>query len=134
MRQTINTIIAFFIILPALLLSYHLGTPSISNTKAGIGEYLNEPALKIHPTKAIKTVPQKTLPSKRQDAKELETSANSVLAFDFKQDFFLYEKNINERRPIASLTKLITSAVTLDYSRLDEIVSVSKEAISSSLE
>jgi D-alanyl-D-alanine carboxypeptidase len=129
MRQTINIIIAFFIILPALLLSYQIGTPSIAKTKAGIGEYLSEPALNMRVPKALKTIPRETLPVKKQDAKKLDMQNKSVLAFDFKQDFYLYEKNTHEQRPIASLTKLITAAVVLDYSKLDETVSISKEAI-----
>lgn len=130
MRPTINIIIAFSLIFPAILLSYQLGTPAISKTKAGIEEYLSEPAFKTQIPKTIKTAPKEILPVKKGGVKEIEISAKSVLAFDFKQDFFLYEKNTHEHRPIASLTKLVTAAIALDYSKLDEIVSVSKNAVS----
>lgn len=129
MRQTLTITIAFLIILPALLLSYQLGAPSVSNTKAGIGEYLSEPALRIQLSKSSKTVPKETLPIKKAGVKDLEITASSALAFDFKQDFFLFKKNIDERRPIASLTKLISAAITLDYSKTDETVTISKDAI-----
>lgn len=129
MWQTTKIIIAFFLIFSALLLSYQLGTPAISKTKAGIEEYLSEPAFKTQIQKTIKTAPRETLPVKKQEAKEIEISAKSVLVFDFKQDFFLYEKNTHEQRPIASLTKLVTAAIALDYSKLDEVVSISKNAV-----
>ncbi len=129
MKSTLNIVIAFFLIFPALLLSYQFGTPSFSKTKADVGEFLSEPALKTQITKPLKTAPKESLPEKKHDAKEFETAAESAIAFDFKQDFFLYEKNADEQRPIASLTKLVSSAIVLDYARTDEIIPVSRQAV-----
>lgn len=41
----------------------------------------------------------------------------------------LFEKNISQRRPIASLTKLMTALVAQDVYHFDQIFNVSKEAV-----
>lgn len=130
MNPTIKILLIFFLVFPLLLLSYQIGTPTISKTKASVGEYLNEPAFEPKEIKTIKTAPKENLPFKKNSWQEIEISAKSALAYDFKEDFFLYEKNIHDKRPIASLTKLITAAITIDYSKLDETVYISERAIS----
>ncbi len=54
--------------------------------------------------------------------------ATSAIAVDLKTGMPLYEKNIYERVPIASLTKLMTMALILEENKLDEVVTISRQA------
>lgn len=128
MKQTLTLIFSFFIVLPLLLLSYQLGTPKAINT-ASIGEYFNQPALSLAQASAKPQEIKKFLPQKNPEAFDLELNASSALAWDFKQDLFLFSKNIDEVRPIASLTKMVMAAVVLDYAQPQETAVVSAQAI-----
>ena len=129
MKSTLNAIIAFFVVMPLLLISYQLGTSSL--TKTDLKNYLDQPALRTSLTAIAKTsLPKKpSLPEKRPGGGDLAIEAAVVLAWDFKRDFYLTTKNIDQARPLASLTKLITAAVVLDYASPNETVTVSKTAI-----
>lgn len=126
MRQILNILIGAFVVIPLLLLSYQVGSPKYLAASA----YFNEPALKINiekdtpPPVKIKIIPQRNI-----IIPDIETEAASFLAWDFKEDFYYYSKNIDDPRPIASLTKLVTMAVVLDYAEPQETVSVSGSAI-----
>lgn len=54
--------------------------------------------------------------------------ARSAIAVDLKTGFPLYEKNIYERLPIASLTKLMTAIIVLEENKLTDVVTVSRQA------
>lgn len=54
--------------------------------------------------------------------------ADISLALDINSGIFLYEKNIHQKTPIASLTKLMTAIIILEENELDEIVTVSQNA------
>ena len=52
----------------------------------------------------------------------------SVLHYDINKDKYLHSKNINQTRPIASITKLMTAMVVLDSNpNLHEKLSLSKK-------
>lgn len=56
--------------------------------------------------------------------------AEVALVFDLDNGTRLYEKNSDELRPIASITKLMTALVVLDSSQpLDEVLTISSEDI-----
>lgn len=55
-------------------------------------------------------------------------NAGSVLAIDLESQAILYERNHTTKRPIASLTKLMTAHIILEENNLDEIVTVSSHA------
>ena len=56
----------------------------------------------------------------------------SVLHYDINKDKYLHSKNINQTRPIASITKLMTAMVVLDSNpNLHEKLSLSKKVKSS---
>lgn len=58
-----------------------------------------------------------------------DLKAKIVLVYDLARKEILFEKNnINEKRPIASLTKLVTALVVLDNTKLDDIFEVSQAA------
>ncbi len=54
--------------------------------------------------------------------------AKSVLSLDLDTGKFLFDRNINERLPMASLAKLMTALVILENHSLDEIVTVDPRA------
>ncbi|MGI8484389.1 MAG: D-alanyl-D-alanine carboxypeptidase family protein [Thermomicrobiales bacterium] len=53
-----------------------------------------------------------------------QVSAQAVYAFDLESGTVLYEKNIDERRPVASITKAVTALVTVNNASLDEQVKI----------
>lgn len=128
MRSTLNAIIIFFIVMPMLLISYQLGSKSVS--RADITNYLNQPAIGSLSSilKADAIAPPKP-PQRIPNTPDLELNAATALSWDFKNDFYFFSQNIDSSRPIASLTKLITAAVVIDRASLDDLVTVSHQAI-----
>lgn len=57
----------------------------------------------------------------------VETSAKSAILFDANTGSVLYEKNANEKRPIASTTKIMTAIITIERGNLGDIVEVKPE-------
>ena len=57
------------------------------------------------------------------------TGASSAVLLDITGDRFLLLQNADERRPMASTTKIMTALVVLEKSGLDEIVTVPPEAV-----
>ncbi|HSW97294.1 MAG TPA: D-alanyl-D-alanine carboxypeptidase family protein [Candidatus Saccharimonadales bacterium] len=47
-------------------------------------------------------------------------SAKSALAYDISTEKFLYVKNITERMPMASLTKIMTAIIALEHPKSDD--------------
>ena len=54
-------------------------------------------------------------------------SAKSAVLYDANSERFLYEKNADERRGMASTTKIATAIVVIESGRLDETVTITKE-------
>ena len=63
-------------------------------------------------------------PSERGSELVATVSAQAAYVIDSKTDTVLYEKNPDQRLPMASLTKIMTAIVVLDNFQLDEIVAV----------
>lgn len=61
-------------------------------------------------------------------------SAQSALVFDKGNGSVIFGKNIDERRPIASITKLLTVIVALENFNLDDTIEVSLENIPENLD
>lgn len=57
-------------------------------------------------------------------------TADSALAYDVTAQTLLYEKNSDEKRPMASIGKLMTAMVILDAHKMNEVLTVSKKAAS----
>ena len=69
--------------------------------------------------------------SLREEVSEIK--AEGVLSVFFekgKESKVLFEKQKGQRRPIASLTKLMTAIVALDFYRSNQIIKISKGAVS----
>jgi len=51
-------------------------------------------------------------------------TGKSALAFDLSSGVILYSKNLDEKLPIASLTKLMTAIVVVKHAKFDDVVKV----------
>lgn len=59
-----------------------------------------------------------------------EISAKSAMFIDLDSGKIIYEKNSKERRPIASLTKIMTAILALERGKLDQKMAVTEYAAS----
>jgi serine-type D-Ala-D-Ala carboxypeptidase (penicillin-binding protein 5/6) len=55
-------------------------------------------------------------------------SAQAASVIDVQSGRFLYEKNADEQKPIASITKIMTAIIAIEHGDLDEKVTVSARA------
>jgi len=69
------------------------------------------------------------IPIRDWTIEEPDVDAKAVGVFDPTGEKFLFQKNIEERLPIASLTKIMTAIIVLENLGLDEIITVSKKAV-----
>lgn len=69
-------------------------------------------------------VTYKPAPTQNPNSKPPNIGASSALIYDVDSGQVLYEKNIHDARPMASLTKLMTALVILDNHSLDETVTI----------
>jgi len=72
--------------------------------------------------------------SKNDEIPVTEISALSAILFNPDTGDILYEKEIGEKRYIASLTKILSAMVVLDTFSLDEVIEVSRENIPENLD
>jgi len=70
-----------------------------------------------------------SVPIKNLEVSEIEIKAKAAIVVDIATKKILYQKNIAERLPIASLTKLMTTLVVLDEVNLEDVVTISKKAV-----
>lgn len=59
---------------------------------------------------------------------ELSLSASSALSYDLTTGKFLYQKNIDKRLPIASLTKIMTAIVALENENVGQKILIGSKA------
>lgn len=71
----------------------------------------------------------KPLPIRKSEISDIDIDAKAAIVLDVATDKILYNKNIGEKFPIASLTKLMTALIVLDEINLDDMVTISEEAI-----
>ncbi len=55
--------------------------------------------------------------------------AQGALLIDIDSDYVFYQKDANVRRPIASITKLMTAAIAEENIRPDELIAISAKAL-----
>lgn len=55
-------------------------------------------------------------------------NSRAAIIFDRESKTVIYDKNINEKRAMASTTKIMTAIITLEQGNLDDVVEVSKKA------
>ena len=64
------------------------------------------------------------------NAAQPRVSADAAILFDAATGQVLYEKNADKRRAPASLTKIMTAMIALEYGNLDDVVTISGRAAS----
>ena len=57
----------------------------------------------------------------------IDTSARSAILMDMDSNRILYEENINEKRSVASISKIMTALLAIESDKLDEVVIVGEE-------
>ena len=57
-------------------------------------------------------------------------TAKAAILIDFKSGRILYKKNEDEKLPMASTTKIMTAIIALEKGNLEDVVTVSKKAVS----
>lgn len=69
------------------------------------------------------------IPVRDWSIKEPEIKAKAGVVFDWDGEKFLYQKNIKEKLPIASLTKIMTAIVALENLGLEDVITISRKAV-----
>lgn len=64
-----------------------------------------------------------------QAQSSIDVSANQAVLLDQKSGRIIYAKNAHERRPVASITKVMTALLAIEYGQLQDEVTVSERAI-----
>jgi len=72
---------------------------------------------------------ENVLPKRNWSILPLELEASAAIAVKLDGSRIYYNKNMNERRSIASLTKLMTAIIVLENFGLDDIIKVSKSDV-----
>lgn len=134
-----------FLVMVAFFLSWLVATakpeaadvPRVSVTASPVAA-VNTPvaaAPALQPTEtpvaALMPLPQPAVPAtvlvRHADANALFLRSSAAMVVDENQDVVLYGRNIDEQRPIASLTKLMTAMVMLDAGLpLDEQIEITR--------
>ena len=58
----------------------------------------------------------------------VQINSRAAIVLDRNTDTILYEKNSNEKKPMASTTKIMTAIIVLENADLTQVVEVSKKA------
>ncbi len=71
---------------------------------------------------------QPSLHAFQTSQKKPELTSRAAISYDTSTDTLLYSKNIDEKLPIASLTKIMTAVIALENMSLTDKITVSKSA------
>ena len=69
------------------------------------------------------------LPIRNWSINQPEIEAKATLILGVEKNKILYQKNIEQVLPIASLTKLMTGLIVLEEMDLDQVITISQEAV-----
>jgi len=83
----------------------------------------------VPPTIVVLNNSENTLPRRNWSTPALEINAEAALAMRADGERIYYNKNIEERRPVASLTKLMTAIIVLENYNSEEIIKVPLAAV-----
>jgi len=74
--------------------------------------------------------PLSPLPTKKKDASSPpDLNCVSACVLDFNTAMILYEKNKDQKVPMASLAKIMTAIIILEDNKLDDLVTIKKESL-----
>jgi D-alanyl-D-alanine carboxypeptidase (penicillin-binding protein 5/6) len=95
---------------------------------AGILSFTGNPvaSMDIMPWNGGTALTASAIPQKNQSQIAPVIKAKAAIAVDLNNGLVLYEKNIYEPLPIASLTKLMTAIIILEDSNINDTVTISK--------
>ncbi len=124
------------LILVAALFIWYFGSPEEKNIILDPEAETRQPkatpvALSnfVPPTIVILSDSENTLPRRNWRAPALEINAEAALAMRADGGRVYYNKNMEARRPVASLTKLMTAIVVLENYNLEEIIKIPVAAV-----
>lgn len=83
----------------------------------------------VPPTLVVFKDSENVLPKRNWSTPPLELQAGAAIAVKLDGSRVYYNKNMNERRPIASLTKLMTAIIVLENFNLYDIIKISKNDV-----
>lgn len=97
------------------------------------GDYYNpKPALLadfVPPQLLVLNDSENTLPRRNWSTPALELQAEAALAMRPDGERIYYNKNMEVKRPVASLTKLMTAIIVLENYNLDEVIRITRSDI-----
>lgn len=97
-------------------------------TSSGASECIRENVAYSQAGAVAGVVDNTDVPIKTGDAIDVLLSAKAALVWDEETGTILYEKNAYEKRPVASLSKLLSALVIRENMRLDSYVKIPEEA------
>lgn len=83
----------------------------------------------VPPTLVVFKDSESILPKRNWLVPPIELQAEAVMAIKLDGDRIYYNKNMNKRRPIASLTKLMTAVIVLENYNLNDVIKITKRNI-----
>lgn len=125
-RTTLSTISLAFAGVGIIMLIYSFGFGP-NEGRTAFQSRLNEPLLQKSTASSVQLV---RYMQRNTNIPNPQLTAASSLVWDSASSTPLWNQNIDEKRPIASITKLITATVVLENTTLEEEVIVSEEAVS----
>ena len=108
MKKTLIACLMFFIILPSISFADDLEAEKID----------------------IEQIKDEVLVSSGNVTSEPSINSKAAIVFDRDTKCILYSKNANEKRAMASTTKIMTAIIALENYNLEEVITVSKKAAS----
>lgn len=108
MKKTLIACLMFFIILPSISFADDLEAEEID----------------------IEQIKDEVLVSSGNVTSEPSINSKAAIVFDRDTKCILYSKNANEKRAMASTTKIMTAIIALENYNLEEVITVSKGAAS----
>lgn len=129
MKPTLSILLTFFLLITLLIVTTAFNNNSESALqREALREQLSRPIFNLPITQATSGVSLAYL-DRNQSINDPEVKALSALVWEKTNDVIFFEKSPDVRRPIASITKLMTAAVVLDNASTTENVKISFFAV-----
>ena len=88
----------------------------------------NEEEIEDYFENKVQLEEQESIETSAKENKEPAVNARSAIIYDRKTNRVLWGKNIDDKRAMASTTKIMTAIVVLENTNLNDIIIVSKKA------
>lgn len=132
--NTHNMSLGALLLMAVLFLSYAVGpsaesAPEKAIARADLQKHFSQPVVRL-PISQKRSTPATASTVEQKTPARPNIQTESVLVWDREKQEALYAENASTTRPIASITKLLTASVVLQETTLEDIVTVSTEAVS----